>query len=105
LKSKLIVISIFAAILAMSTLFATQAKAQGYYHNHNNNWVAPAIIGGIIGYNLAQPRYYPQPVIVQQPVYGPAPMCPYPYAPYYNQVLTYDTYGHQVLTYQFAGCR
>jgi hypothetical protein len=37
----------------------------GYYSG--NNWIAPAIIGGIIGYGLAQPRYYyQQPTIIYQ---------------------------------------
>jgi hypothetical protein len=42
----------------------------GYgYHEHyrggNVNWVAPALIGGIIGYELAQPRtVYVQPPVV-----------------------------------------
>ena len=31
-------------------------------------WVAPAIIGGVIGYELARPYYAPPPVVVQQPV-------------------------------------
>ena len=32
------------------------------------NWVAPALIGGVIGYELSRPHYYePSPVIVQQP--------------------------------------
>jgi len=47
----------------------------GHYENHyyggGANWVAPALIGGIIGYELSQPRtvyVQPQPqVIYQQP--------------------------------------
>jgi hypothetical protein len=37
----------------------------GYYPGYNYGWVAPTIIGGVIGYEIA--RNYP-PVIVQQPV-------------------------------------
>ena len=37
----------------------------GYYPGPNYGWVAPTIIGGVIGYEIA--RNYP-PVIVQQPV-------------------------------------
>lgn len=39
----------------------------GYYHG--GGWVAPAIIGGVIGYEIAQPR----PVIVEQPVIVQSP--------------------------------
>ncbi len=46
----------------------------GHYENHYHgggygNFVGPALIGGVIGYALAQPRYYePAPsVIYQQP--------------------------------------
>jgi hypothetical protein len=37
----------------------------GYYPGYNYGWVAPAIIGGVIGYEIA--RNYP-PVVVQQPI-------------------------------------
>jgi hypothetical protein len=40
----------------------------GYYAG--NNWIAPAIIGGVIGYELSRPRpvyIEQQPVIIQQP--------------------------------------
>jgi len=44
-----------------------------HYENHyhgggfgGGGWVGPALIGGIIGYGMAQPRYYPEPVIIQQ---------------------------------------
>ena len=67
---------------------AVPASAQGFHHHgyyrgYNGGWVAPAIIGGVIGYELSRPRYYEppvvvqQPVIVQQPVYSvtPQPNC------------------------------
>jgi len=37
----------------------------GYYPGPNYGWVAPTIIGGVIGYEIARNQ---QPVIVQQPV-------------------------------------
>jgi hypothetical protein len=50
-------------------------QAQGFHHHgghyrggYGYNWVAPAIIGGVIGYELNRPRYYETPVVVQQPV-------------------------------------
>jgi hypothetical protein len=59
----------------------------GHYENHyhgGGNWIAPALIGGIIGYELSQPRtvyVQPQPqVIVQQPqVVYQNPNAPYGY--------------------------
>jgi len=61
-------------LLAASCL----AQADGFRHEHHHeyyggyyqaggDWVGPAIIGGIIGYELNRPRYNP-PVVVQQPV-------------------------------------
>ena len=50
-------------------LFATSAFAHGPYHghwrraDHGWNWVAPVVIGGVIGYEMARPS---QPIIVQQ---------------------------------------
>ena len=37
----------------------------GYYPGYNYGWVAPTIIGGVIGYEIARNQ---PPVIVQQPV-------------------------------------
>ena len=61
-------------LLAFSMLAVIgTANAQWHHHGHNRgghsgNWVAPAIIGGIIGYELNRQRYYEPPIIVQQPV-------------------------------------
>jgi hypothetical protein len=84
MKSKLIIGSVFASILAMSILFAYSPSAQahegfrgyrgGYYHGgcYGCNWVAPMIIGGVVGYELSRPTpviVQQQPVYVQQPTY------------------------------------
>jgi hypothetical protein len=64
----------FLAVVAL-TLAAVPAMAQhhgyhgGYYYHHGHRggwggWVAPAIIGGVIGYEINRAN---QPVIVQQP--------------------------------------
>jgi hypothetical protein len=43
-------------------------RHHGYHTwHHNHNWVAPAIIGGVIGYSIARPYIVEQPIIVQQP--------------------------------------
>ena len=72
MKNKLIYTLVFGSILAMSTLFASQAQAHGYYgyrggyYGNNNNWVGPAVAGVVIG-GLAARAYYAPPVYVQQP--------------------------------------
>jgi hypothetical protein len=65
------------AIMALAG-FATTAIAQHHGHGHGGgwgyrgSWVGPAIIGGVIGYELSRPRYDPyyqyppQQVIIQQ---------------------------------------
>ena len=82
----------------MSTLFATNAHADGHYHGHyRNNWVAPAIIGGVIGYSLSRPYYNPAPpvyytpppppVYYTQPYPAPQPVCTrYVYQDQYGNV-------------------
>jgi hypothetical protein len=78
----------------------------GYYHSHSGDWIAPAVIGGIVGYAIAQPRtvyVQPQPqVIYNNSVQG---ICPTPYMPTYNLVWVYDAYGRAYQTEQFVGCR
>ena len=58
-------------LLAFSLLaVVSTANAQWHHHGHHRggygNWIAPVIIGGVIGYELNRPRYYEPPVIVQQ---------------------------------------
>ena len=61
-------------------MLSTSAFAQHHHYSHYrggyNGWIAPIIIGGVIGYELNRPRVvyenYPvvvqqQPVIIQQP--------------------------------------
>ena len=60
-------------ILTLALLASVPAFAQHYHHHHGywqrggNNWmwVAPTIIGGVIGYEIARNQ---PPVVVQQPV-------------------------------------
>jgi hypothetical protein len=61
-------------LLALS-LLAVLESANAQWHHHGGyyrggcygcNWAAPAIIGGVIGYELNRP-HYEQPVIIQQP--------------------------------------
>jgi hypothetical protein len=75
------------AILLL-TLTAGSAMAQhhghrshGGYHGghrgHGGNWIAPAIIGGVIGYGLSRPYY--EPYYAPPPVYYTPP--PVVYSP------------------------
>jgi hypothetical protein len=84
-------------IFVLSCLFSSLAFAQhpshhgyhGYqaYHNRpyysSGYWIAPAIVGGVIGYALAQPRVIytpPPPVVVYPPVVNmPVPPMGYHY--------------------------
>lgn len=61
------------------------AMADGYRHHghHGGNWVAPIIIGGVIGYEISR-HNQPQPVIVQQPVYVQQVPVPAPYVVQYQ---------------------
>ena len=63
-------------LLAISMLAVVgTANAQWHHHHggyyrggYGGNWVGPALIGGVIGYELSRPRYYEPPVVVQQPI-------------------------------------
>jgi hypothetical protein len=65
---------------------ASSAHAQYPHHNHRHygghgyGWVAPAIIGGIVTYELTRPA----PVIIQQPIVV-QPQAPYGY--HYENIL------------------
>ena len=63
-------VSIFILSASMASAYAH--GPHGYWRQHNGgggwHWVAPAIIGGVIGYEIARPPIYTQPpVVVQQP--------------------------------------
>jgi len=61
-------------LLASMLVFSTAAFAHGphgYWRPAPNggwHWVAPALIGGVIGYEIARPPVYQPPVVVQPPV-------------------------------------
>ena len=59
---------IFAFLLLV---IVTSAHAHGYWRHDGRygwNWVAPVIVGGVVGYEIARPPivYQQQPVIIQQ---------------------------------------
>ena len=55
--------------LALVLLASTTAFAHGHwmYRGGGWNWVAPAVVGGVIGYEMARPPVYTPPVIVSTP--------------------------------------
>jgi hypothetical protein len=54
-------------ILALALIgMVSTASAHGYYR-HGGGWIGPALIGGVIGYELSRPRYYEPPVVYVQP--------------------------------------
>lgn len=61
---------LLASLLAT---LSTTAIADGYYnrnyHSNGNDVLLPLIVGGTLGYIIAQPRT----VVVQQPQYAPLP--------------------------------
>jgi hypothetical protein len=61
-----------------------------HYHRHNHTqWLAPLIIGGVIGYAITrQPE-----VVVQPPLY----MQPYQPRCYYTTIREYYTYNGQLV--------
>lgn len=86
-------------ILALGLLTSLSASAHGYeghhgYHGYYHGgggygWVAPLAIGGLIGYELSQPRT----VVVQQPqvVYQQPPVVVQQPQPLYRKDTIYDT--------------
>ena len=66
--------------LFLITLSATAMAQHHHHHRHGgwgyNGWIAPVIVSGVIGYEIA--RRQAPPVIVQQPVVVQP-------APYYGQ--------------------
>ena len=84
------------AVLSLA-LVASSAMADGYHHGgyrgYSGGWFAPAIIGGVVGYAIAQPRT----VVVQQPpvVYQPAPVVVQPNQQICETKLMVDPWGVQ----------
>jgi len=56
---------ILTSILALTLVGSAEAHWRGCCYR--GGWVAPALIGGVIGYELAQPRYYAPPVVYTAP--------------------------------------
>lgn len=79
---------LLALMLTLSSTIAIAGpRHHGGHHHHNHGgyrWVAPAIIGGVIGYSITRPYYYnygapvytaPPVYIEQSPAYIQGPQC------------------------------
>ena len=72
--------AIVAGLIAISTVGSVQAHGfhGGYHHGGGGwGWVGPALIGGVIGYEMSRPPVVVQPqpqVIYQQTQTLPAPV-------------------------------
>jgi hypothetical protein len=81
---RLFTILLLVASASASAQHGLRYHHYGYYPGPNYGWVAPTIIGGVIGYEIARNQ---PPVIVQQPVIvQPAPVPPA--TVYYGQTQT-----------------
>jgi hypothetical protein len=82
-----------------STSAMAQHHGHGGYHRHGgyrSGWVAPAIIGGVIGYGLSRPYYepyYSPPVVVQQPTVIYTQPTPVVVQPQCTRYIYQDQYG------------
>ena len=73
-------------LIAMLILASTGAMAQHRHQGgYRGNWIAPAIIGGVIGYGLTR-NYYEPYYVPAPPVYYAPPIVMQP--PYPNQTST-----------------
>lgn len=93
-----------------SVLISSVAQAQHYHHHHrhghNFNWVAPIIIGGAVGYAIANSaRAEPAPPIYIEQSPATVYTCPYGTQPLFNRSWTTDRWGRYIQVNQFIGCQ
>ena len=73
---------VITLVFASMLLIANSSQANPMHHrthSHHHgapNWIAPIVIGGVLGYALAQPRVVASP---PQVYYPPVPVPPYGY--------------------------
>ncbi len=72
---------VITLVFASMLLIANSSQASPNHRSHSHyrggpNWIAPIVIGGVLGYALAQPRVVASPPPVYYP---PAPVAPYGY--------------------------
>lgn len=80
----------FLALLGLSVICFT-ASAHGYnrghvVHSSHGRWIAPALVGGIVGYAMARQQAYAAPVYSNPQVYYNPPVYNVPQSYYSYQV-------------------
>lgn len=113
---KLIVALCLIGATISSSAFAWNNGYRGYNgyrgpvyvnnYGYNNNWVAPALAGAVVGGLVARSYYAPPPVYVQQPVYvQPQPTYYYQQpAPYNQQPANPPPFGYHWSYLLDGGC-
>jgi hypothetical protein len=75
--------------LASLIMISGASQANPYYHHHHRGyynpygWVAPLVIGGVVGYAITRP----QPVVIQQQPQPSIYQSPVPYGYHYESIL------------------
>ena len=75
--------------LASLIMVSGASQANPYYHHHHRGyynpygWVAPLVIGGVVGYAITRP----QPVVIQQPLQPSIYQPQAPYGYHYESIL------------------
>ena len=97
-------LSLFVLTLTLTANAEACCYRGGYYHHGyygGGGWVAPALIGGVIGYELARsPVVVEQPIVVQQPpvvVQQPVQVAPPPVGYHYAQMVNPQTGQYQLV--------
>ena len=93
--------------LSLCLMFATNVNSQHrHHHHHGHYWLAPALVGGIVGYALANNRVEaaPPPVVYYQNNTAPI-VCPLGLNPVYSRAYLYDRWGRLVPVDNFVGCQ
>jgi len=85
---KKLIIAVALSLIATSSFAGghrDRGRWQGHsgYNHSSNRWVAPVILGGVVGYTLARPA---RPEYTSPVVYVERPQC--------YRVVFYDSYGN-----------
>ena len=96
---------IITAFFLLTSTFANAQHHHHHHHGHRLNWLSPVIIGGVVGYaiaNSARAESPPQVVYIEQPQ---SYRCPLGSQPIFSTVWVYDRWGRTVPQNQFIGCQ
>ena len=103
-----ILLAVFLIVLSPTAFSQHRHHHHHYHHRHNHlgNWVAPIIIGGVVGYAIANnARSEPAPSVVYIEQSNVPYVCPYGYQPIFQQTWVIDQWGRSHPHNQFKGCQ